>query len=191
MVSDHFDIFSDLGYDSMLFEGAFYERCILNSLTLRDIKNSEGIWNQKSQLHLLEEGIYTFAELKTLRYAKPVYIQLYNKLQIERVDERLVVIRQMLKKNLLSNIMAEEDMDVLAARLSEAPLSVWREMLQALVEFMEDVSVYDMIIKLLPQSKETGMKYFACDYEIITPDQQTADVIADFLEALGQFTGSM
>ncbi|MCI9553506.1 MAG: hypothetical protein HFE94_08240 [Acutalibacter sp.] len=59
------------------------------------------------------------------------------------------------------------------------------DMLQALVEFMEDVSVYDMIIKLLPQSKETGSKYFACDYEIITPDQQTADVIADFLEAIG------
>lgn len=65
------------------------------------------------------------------------------------------------------------------------PKAASADMLQALVEFMEDVSIYDMIIKLLPQSKKTGMKYFACDYEIITPDQQTADIIADFLEAIG------
>lgn len=65
------------------------------------------------------------------------------------------------------------------------PQTATADMLQALVEFMEDESIYDRIVKLLPQSKEAGIKYFACDYEIITPDQQTADVIADFLEAIG------
>lgn len=146
LVSEHFDIFSDLDYHSMLFEGEFYERCILNSLSLKDIKNSAGVWNQKSQLYLLKEGNYTFAELKTLRYAKPVYIQLYNKLQIERVDERLVVIRQLIKKNLLSNMMAEEDVDILAARLSEAPLSVWRDKRFA---HIKGLSVFDSVRVLL------------------------------------------
>lgn len=65
------------------------------------------------------------------------------------------------------------------------PQTATADMLQALEEFMEDGSIYDRIVKLLPQSKEAGIKYFACDYEIITPDQQTADVIADFLEAIG------
>lgn len=65
------------------------------------------------------------------------------------------------------------------------PKAATADILQALVEFVEDTSIYDSIIKLLPQSKDTGMKYFACDYEIITPDQQTADVVADFLEAIG------
>ena len=146
LVSEHFDIFSNLDYNSILFEGEFYERCILNSLTLKDIENSAGIWNQKSQLHLLKEGTYTFAELKTLCYVKPVYIQLYNKLKIERVDERLVVIRQLIKKNLLSNMMAEEDIDVLAARLSEAPLSVWREKQFA---HIKGLSIFDSVRVLL------------------------------------------
>lgn len=65
------------------------------------------------------------------------------------------------------------------------PQTATADMLQALVEFMEDEPIYNRIVKLLPQSKKAGMKYFACDYEIITPDQQTADVIADFLEAIG------
>lgn len=65
------------------------------------------------------------------------------------------------------------------------PKAATADMLQAFAEFMEDESIYNRIVNLLPQSKETGMKYFACNYEIITPDQQTADVIADFLEAIG------
>ncbi|MCI9553460.1 MAG: hypothetical protein HFE94_08005, partial [Acutalibacter sp.] len=146
LVSKHFDIFSDLDYNSILFESEFYERCILNSLTLKDIENSGGIWNQKSQLCLLKEGIYTFAELKTLRYVKPVYIHLYNKLQIEKVDERLVVIRQLIKKKLLSNMMEEEAIDILAARLSQAPLSVWREKQFA---HIKGLSIFDSLRVLL------------------------------------------
>ena len=125
LVSEHFEEFSKLGYDAMLFDRAFYERCNLNSLTLANLKECNGDWRKKTHILLLSEGKYTFAELKTLWYASPPYIELYNRLHIQRADDRLIVIRQLLKRDMLSQSLKVQEIEILAQRLSQKPLSKW------------------------------------------------------------------
>ena len=125
LVSEHFEVFSGLGYDAMLFNRVFYERCNLNSLTLANLRDCNGDLRKKTHIHLLAEGIYTFAELKTLWYVSPSYIEFYNRLHIQRVDERLIVMRQLIKHNLLSESLKIQEIDILAQRLSQKSLSRW------------------------------------------------------------------
>ena len=103
------------------------KRCNLNSLTLKNLKSCQGDRTQDSCLYLLDEKEYTFEELKCLRYVRQDYIELYNRLNIKRVDDKLIVIRQLLKRDLLPSNMTEEQLAALAGALSVKPLSLWME----------------------------------------------------------------
>ena len=127
MVSEHFEDFCKLGRESFLLEESFYTRCNLNALNGKDFLACAGEAGQRNNLDLLEQREYTFQELKLLCYAKPVYIQFYGMLADIGVDRKLVVMRELLKGDLLNMQIAEEDLCGLAALLSQKPLSVWRQ----------------------------------------------------------------
>lgn len=160
-------MFSSLDYDAILFDPAFYERCNLNTMTPKTLKESKGDRNKQSRLHLLDAKEYTFAELKTLRYAEPVYIELYKKLEIPSVDDRLIVIRQLLKKGLLSSPLSEEELRSLAARFSEQPLDAWRRKELGhisglkLADLVRIVMVYEKIGRFLPEIQSWEEAVFA------------------------------
>lgn len=150
LVSENQELFLDLDISSLIFDEAFYTRCNLNSLTETNLKQSGGKRYQASYLELLKPMEYTFTELLTLRYAQPQYIELYNSLDIKRVDDRLIVIRQLLKHNLLPNDMEDSEIKKLAQMLSVKPFDQW--MNQDLSQF-NGLTRSDGILVLLSYDK--------------------------------------
>lgn len=104
IVTSNFDTFIELEYNSILFNPEFYKRCNLNTLTYKDMVTCRPRHGAQENLCLLEKREFTFKEIITLCYVKKQYIQLYNQLDIPKVDNRLIVIRQLIKKKLLENV---------------------------------------------------------------------------------------
>lgn len=157
MVSDNIQLFKELGFDAIIFDAEFYHRCNLNSVTEKNLRQSAGKYSERSKLYLLRKKEYTFSELKTLRYAKEQYITLYDLLNIPRVDDRLQTIREMIKRDLVSENFTEDMLTSLAGALSRQRLGVWRERELAHIRglgYLESVRllmVYDQIQHLLPE----------------------------------------
>ena len=167
LVSENFEAFSDLDERALVFDREFYTRCNLNSLTLENLKESHGEWGRKSYLYLLDEKEFTFQELKCLRYVPADYVKLFNRLEISRVDDRLLVIRQLLKRKLLPNNITEEQIDSLSKTLSIKPLSVWREKDFSHItglkpeEALRILMVYDEIKQFIPEIRSREEAGFA------------------------------
>ena len=128
VVSANNEAFLSLGRYALLFDSRFYERCNLNSLTVKHISACDTTKRSDSYFDLLEEGErYTFEEMQTLWHSKANYVRLYAKLMPLPVDKRLVAIRQLLKRDLLSQNMEEEQLEQLARCLLSQPFSIWYE----------------------------------------------------------------
>ena len=128
MVSKHFDIFMSVEKGSMLYDPEFYKRCNLNTLTIKDLQEINSEPFKHSHLDcLLQNREYTVKELKLLYYAGEQYIKLYNLLNIKRVDDRMIVMRQLLKGKLIDPWMETDQLSFVAQYLSEKPLDVWMQ----------------------------------------------------------------
>lgn len=157
LVTEHFEEFSALGRESFLLDEAFYSRCNLNALEAKDFIACAGEAGKASHLHLLEQREYTPQELKLLCYAGTSYIQLYGMLDDIGVDRKLIVMRELLKGQLLDDCTAEDELRYLAGLLSQKPLSVWRQVelghISGLTaaDAVRVLRVYDRIQPLLPE----------------------------------------
>ena len=122
LIESNFELFRRLPYNNMLFDEEFYTRIRLNSITLKNLKECEAYINDRkgNPLNHLAKREYTFDELKTLFKARRIYAAFYNCLRIERTDERLLTLRQMLKRELLDGLDSDQ-VEAVAARLSEKP----------------------------------------------------------------------
>ena len=150
MVSEHFEDFCKLGRESFLLDESFYTRCNLNTLDGKDFLACVGEAGQRNNLDLLEQREYTLQELQLLCYAEPIYIQFYGMLTDIGVDRKLIVMRELLKGDLLDRQIAEEDLRGLAALLSQKPLGVWR---QKELGHITGLSAYDAVRILLVYNK--------------------------------------
>ena len=73
LVNQNSELFFSLGRYSLLFVSGFCERCNLNSLTVKNLKDSDSIERTTSYFELLEEGQqYTFEELRLLWHQEEV-----------------------------------------------------------------------------------------------------------------------
>lgn len=167
LITEHFEMFESLDYNAMLFDPEFYTRCNLNTLTHSNLEDCRGNARLKSHLEELEVREYTFTELKLLRYAAPVYRALYNRLDIARVDERLIVMRQLLKNNLLPESLQEEQLDILAGKLSQKPLSMWYESRfshiagVSMADTLRFLLDFDILERFLPQMQSKEEVFYA------------------------------
>lgn len=126
LVDQNSERFLALGRYSLLFEQGFYEHCNLNSLTLKHLEASDSIERGESFFEHLEEGRqYTFEEMYLLWHQKEVYVRLYAMLTPLSVDRRLLTLRQLLKRNLVSPYVTEEELEQLGNCLLEKPFGEW------------------------------------------------------------------
>lgn len=140
--------FSTLGSESILFRREFYTKFVnLNTLSAKNLLDCRTMKARGMLFDDLEEGrYYTFEEIKTLHDIPVQYIRLYNKLSIPRVDGRLIVIRQLIKHRLLSVVSEADHIDRLAVKLSQKPLSAWREQEFAHIEGLKAQDAVDLLI---------------------------------------------
>ena len=128
LVNQNSELFFSLGRYSLLFVSGFCERCNLNSLTVKNLKDSDSIERTTSYFELLEEGQqYTFEELRLLWHQEEVYVRLYAKLSPLSVDQRMLTIRQLIKRDLVSQNIGDEALEQVTQCLLEKPFGAWYE----------------------------------------------------------------
>ena len=128
LVNQNSELFFSLGRYSLLFVSGFCERCNLNSLTVKNLKDSDSIERTTSYFELLEEGQqYTFEELRLLWHQEEVHVRLYAKLFPLSVDQRMLTIRQLIKRDLVSQNIGDEALEQVTQCLLEKPFGAWYE----------------------------------------------------------------
>jgi len=120
LIEENTETFLSLPSDSLLLDKEFYTKYInLNVLNANNLKEFAHMVKTKINLERLADQEYTFEEIKTLCSAPRQYTRFYGALSIQKVDGRLLVLRQLLKKKLLAEIVDDTVLVELAAILSE------------------------------------------------------------------------
>ncbi len=128
LIDENADKFLGLSQSSILFHEPLYrDHFNLNELTARDLDDCGWMTQRKLPKNLLTGSRqYTFPELKLLYDAPTAYVTLYGKLRAPRLDDRIKVLRQLRKRNVLDEISGEKDLSALAGWLDQKPLADWR-----------------------------------------------------------------
>ena len=128
LVDEHTDQFLRLSRWSILFHEPLYrDHFNLNELTAKDLEDCGWMTTKGLPKSLLvNDRQYTFAELKLLYNMPSPYIMLYGKLRTPRLDDRIKVLRQLRKRDVLHEIDSEEELTTLAGLLDQKPLADWR-----------------------------------------------------------------
>lgn len=156
LIEENMNQFLSIPSNSILYREKFYTKYInLNELTLKNlIKLQTMNVNRYTKINELKEQTYTFEEISTLYSMEKQYIDLYNELLDLKVDDRLLRIRQFIKKLLLSTKMEEVEIKKLADKIKEKPLYIW---LENDFNKIEDIKMTDVIQILI--NYETISRY--------------------------------
>ena len=126
LVDQNSEIFLSLSRYALLFEDCFCEHCNLNSLSEKNLQDCDAAKRTDSYFDCLEEGQqYTFEEMRLLWQQDQIYVRLYAKLTPIPVDQRMLTLRQLLKRDLVSRYTEDEQLTQLAQCLLEQPFSEW------------------------------------------------------------------
>lgn len=105
LVDQNSEIFLSLSRYALLFEDCFCEHCNINSLSEKNLQDCDAAKRTDSYFDCLEEGQqYTFEEMRLLWQQDQIYVRLYAKLTPLPVDQRMLTLRQLLKRDLVSLI---------------------------------------------------------------------------------------
>lgn len=112
---------------SILFSSWFRDAVNINSLNKKNLICFKNLLIRNSNEDTVDfraDYAYTFDEVKTLYLLPDGYTTLYHMLDIPRIDDKLIVIRQLGKRGLLDGI-CEDDYRKLAQKLSQKHLYRW------------------------------------------------------------------
>lgn len=119
-------LIDDLPDNSLLLEESVYREYLnLNTVNKKNLKESADLILPRRQFHDLEKRTYTFEELKLLCRAEKTVICLYGQLTCMRIDDRICVLRELLKRKCMPKTFQDGQLGILAKALSIKPLSRW------------------------------------------------------------------
>lgn len=126
LLRENMDLYREIPVNSLLFCRPFYERCInLNTLNVKNLKACKILLNKEwmnTDWDLLCGKGYTFEEI-FLIYGRPeVYARLYGNFSVLRTDDRLRIMREIVRRNCLVEGM---NLESLSKKLICKPLSEW------------------------------------------------------------------
>ena len=125
LINEEPELFYDLPNASMLLKKEMYQEYInLNTLNRKNLKDSADLILSNDRFELLAKREHTFEELKLLCTAKEAVIELYEQLTC-KCDERLLVLRELIKRECVPYSFWKGQIEPLAAELSQKPLSRW------------------------------------------------------------------
>ena len=114
---------------SILYDENFYLKYVnINDLNIKNLKELKFMNNKNYYINSLKEKIYTFNEIKALYEASNEnYYIIYNYLSDMKIDEKILRIKQLINKNLISSSLSFNEMEKLAEKLKEKSLYNWIE----------------------------------------------------------------
>lgn len=125
LIENNREIFETLNRNSIIFNENFRKHVNINSLNISDIKKAENMTEKKGLDILWKCGRqYTFNEICELYGCTEKYLNFYLMLDITRVDDRLLVFKQVRKHRLLS-VCTNGDEETLAEKLSAKGIFAW------------------------------------------------------------------
>lgn len=130
LADENMEIFLEISWDSFLMDPDIYRNYLnLNTLNERNLRESSCLEMRRRGKQYLNRDAYTFEELKTLAPLNLYYYRFYDLLTNTRSDERLRTLREFVKRDCILFEENEEQAQLqgLACRLSEKPLSVWMQ----------------------------------------------------------------
>ena len=126
LINEEPELFYDLPNVSMLLNKEVYQEYInLNTLNRKNLEDSADLILSRDRFELLAKREHTFEELKLLCTAKEAVIQLYEQLTCKKSDEKLLVLRELIKRECVPHSFWKGQIEPLAAALSKKPLSRW------------------------------------------------------------------
>lgn len=158
LIQEYPQEFLDIGERSALYYQDFYEKYVnINTLTLKNLITLKTMCGYSMRIGLLKENNYTFEEICTLYDLPGQYFKLYNYLLDLKIDARMLIIRQLAKRNLLNNSMSDEEIEKLAQMLKIKNLYRWIEKDFAHIKGIKQENVitillnYSEIKRFIPQ----------------------------------------
>lgn len=128
LIQENQELFMNISQFSLLFNEDFYYKYInINTLTYQNLIELKSMTNKNCDIMLLKSGNYTFEEIKILYGALSQYYEMYNYLLDLKIDDRLIIIKQLLKRNLLDNKTDNEEIKKLSEKLKIKNLYKWME----------------------------------------------------------------
>lgn len=152
IIENNMKEFLEIPINSILYHESFYSVYTnLNEITLKDlIKLRTMNYDINSKLDLLEKQKFTFDEISILYNASEKYIKLYNEFLELKVDDRILRIRQLMKKDLLNIDINDFEIQLLAEKLKEKPLYSW---LEVELNKIKDILISDVVQVLIRYEK--------------------------------------
>lgn len=158
LIQENTQEFLSISQSSVLLYEDFYKRYVnLNTLTLKNLTDLKSMCNHNMRISLLNDNIYTFEEIKLLFDLPGQYLRLYNYLLDLKVDDRVLIIKQLIKRNLLNNGISDEELQKLAKMFKIQHLYRWIEKDFAHIKGITQENVitilicYDKIKKFISQ----------------------------------------
>ena len=141
LIDEYTEDFLELSTNNcILFEENFYSKYFnINELTLPKLRKIKSLYNFYS-IENLKEQFYTFEEIEILSKVGKNYIELYNQLLDLKIDDRLLRIKQCIKKGLLDDVQTE-DIEKIAKRIKEKAIYSWLEEFK----YIKDIQPQDLI----------------------------------------------
>lgn len=156
LISENVLLFENLSTSCVLFNKSFYAKCInLNSINLNNLNACAHMQNYSPKmLEALARREHTFGELEVFYKVPLRYASLYEKLSVERVDDRLRIIRELIKRKCISENVS---LNSVAECLSKKLLSDWmRQDFNHIVGLTSELAIgllseYRRLYHLIPQ----------------------------------------
>lgn len=189
LIQENSKEFLDISQNSILFEQNFYEKYInLNILTLKNLQDLQSMQKYNSRLSYLNGENYTFEEISLLYNIPDQYVRLYNFLMNLKVDERIIVLKQLLKRELLSRAITDDELQILADKLKVQHLYNWIEKDFSNISGLKPENAikillnYEKVKKFIPEIyTETELLYVLRNIDIIQ-DYDSLDTVKKNIE---------
>lgn len=179
VVDEHAEEFFAVPGNSILFLPELYKKHFnLNELTAQNLDECARMLQRKFRLECLApDRCYTLPELKALYDAPERYILFYHALASDSQDYRLMVFRQIRKRNMLPAGMEEQDIVVLAQYLSCKPLHSW---LQEDFGHIRNLTADDVLKLLIHLEQMQHLIFSMAERNDVLLALQNLDVLAQF-----------
>lgn len=155
LVRENMELYQSIPFNSILFYRTFYEKCLnvntMNKKNLSDCKTMK--CSGKIAWSLLERREHTFGEMALIYSLPENYVRLYESFSARRTDERICIMREIVKSQSLPGEIRQEE---LSKNLMKKRLSQWMKKDFSHIEDLSHqnavclLSEYDMLAGFIP-----------------------------------------
>lgn len=195
LIEQNQDEFLNIPSSSILYEEEFYAEYVnINALNRKNLKELRFMNNKRNYIYLLHEGTYTFNEIKTLYDSENNNCyKIYNELLNLKIDDRILRIKQIINKNLVTSTMSEDEIKRLSEKIKIKSLYNWLEQdFNAIKDIKVNDAVnilinYNDVSKFIKEIQDRNeLLYILRNKEILTK-YDTLQEIKDNIENIDQY----